>query len=1568
LKTMGSQWSMGVVREVWRNLMAMDMDEINAKWSLWMKTAAAEYDNPGILMTYEHFRKVFNLSKSKGHVLFEYFESEDGLRQATAAEVFGALVLLSKVDINQKIQFMFNAMDRNYDRHINRTELYMAMLLSTRGVARLKRIAPPPLELLHELVGDAFGHEEVQLNSDGEIFNKDVIMWCKADDSVREYLIGLTQQKSTDIAGLYRQQEKILLKLAQLDGRMYDMAQNQAEDTEDARASKAERGGDARDGLIVEMHVDDDDLDKFEGDNIEVAHLDQIGPKKTKQRRHGQMLGMSFEVQKERSPAEVAQEQRRSKRRFDTMLEANEASGGDKTKDAGAFKINYRRVQGTGSVNKVVASDPLVEHEKLIKNSWDQIVSANSEDGYMDLDLDTFLDIIEATGTLLPDAEAMAALDAMRRNQLGQMNIGAILHFWRERDRKLKVEDPPEWQKRVMIARDHLRNRLSRWFAMKNIFDRQSMWVRDEQNVDFHGAPGLPVLNPEEGAQVALGKAEAAAKAAEDAGDPAFIASTTAALKTARAAIAIGKGATAGAEPEVEAAYEEPRVAHVGIAATIGHMIAPKGQVMLAILGAGLDAPGAAQPKRGEGGDITKFDITASEMLTFYSRSLPKTAPESRHMQTVLWIDFIPDGNASDYWIKQTTWQLEKAFRSIPGDFTTEFFDHVEAKMLTAGLKKPEHLVRLAFFKREDLIGDLEKAAFGDDTSAFTGVISRLSAIFDSSANSMDILTVAEQYQNLSQKCYGPQANELEELAEPIRFAKLMRERRAAAEKYNETAKTLTTKQLKTILMEHGYRDRGTRADMVVRVQKIMRVKMQLLGFGELSRFGETVARNVFRRCDDDDDRALNFVEFTKMNRMLGMLPQTGEGEYANSVQELGFASNRKGHLKEEGLVAYYEKHGRLAEDAAKCGIGSIDEVCSGMLSITADVDAKAMLALEPKWELSRFVDGLPKALAAVFLGGKDFFSEMEFERISDVLRWGQAGPTEWVTEPGGLLRRIYDVQEWLADGHAGAIVDLRHAMMDVFGDEWKSSKKADWPVQQAVKVDKKKRGKRSGRRPRRGRRKSRGDDGSISARSGDGTDAPITGRSGKSDASGGASDADGEPLTSRSGATTRRSVATSVKSRLTAAQSEESPSEAPVTARSGISDAVSEKSGKSVVSGINEENSAEDDESSFAWLEMDIGLPTGYISEIENSRKEVFRIRTALGLKMSKRERADMDDMLAAKIKAVKEMEERLKRASDLSVAHFLRAYDALRSILREVRRVQFGNSRVTFRGGMEGFQFLQFLPPGLGEAAHRREETEKRVKIAKERVDQANAFIKEERKRRRNQKEAAVLKALEERAVQKRLWDDEERFLYISGQRNRRGGIYDVAEEKWRKVMTVVEKRRGPTATSAVAQMNMAILLYENHQNDVTKWMECRSLMTSSLRTFDQYMKRAKNRRNGIDDQPGRVDNSDSEDEVEDERLRVKEEDPPDDVDMKVVRALLLNSILFLTLELDELETEARRIEQAEREAAAEDEASSDYDDSSSSKEEEETREDEVNKMDPLVVHPQVRALGACILVVTV
>ena len=133
----------------------------------------------------------------------------------------------------------------------------------------------------------------------------------------------------------------------------------------------------------------------------------------------------------------------------------------------------------------------------------------------------------------------------------------------------------------------------------------------------------------------------------------------------------------------------------------------------------------------------------------------------------------------------------------------------------------------------------------------------------------------------------------------------------------------------------------------------------------------------------------------------------------------------------------------------------------------------------------------------------------------------------------------------------------------------------------------------------------------------------------------------------------------------------------------------------------------------------------------------------------------------------------------------------------------------------------------------------------------------------------------------------------------------------------------------------------------------------MASALRTFDEYMKRVKNRRNGIDEQPGKnEDDSDSEEEVEDERLRVKEEEPPDDVDMKVVRAVLLNNILFLTLELDEVENALKKRQQAEREAEVDNSDNSDYD-KSSSEEDEEDDESQSNRIDPLAIHPRVRFL---------
>ena len=57
------------------------------------------------------------------------------------------------------------------------------------------------------------------------------------------------------------------------------------------------------------------------------------------------------------------------------------------------------------------------------------------------------------------------------------------------------------------------------------------------------------------------------------------------------------------------------------------------------------------------------------------------------------------------------------------------------------------------------------------------------------------------------------------------------------------------------------------------------------------------------------------------MQRALGELPMADEAEYTRSIAEAGFGVTQKGHLTADGLVAYYDTHGRLAE------VGSSDDV-----------------------------------------------------------------------------------------------------------------------------------------------------------------------------------------------------------------------------------------------------------------------------------------------------------------------------------------------------------------------------------------------------------------------------------------------------------------------------------------------------------------------------------------------------------------------------------------------------------------------------------------------------------------
>ena len=75
---MGAQFTLGVIPQKLKPLTKLSLVQLQGRWALWKKVAAGEYDNNGLLLTYEHFLKVFDFSRTgiEGNELFMYFESD----------------------------------------------------------------------------------------------------------------------------------------------------------------------------------------------------------------------------------------------------------------------------------------------------------------------------------------------------------------------------------------------------------------------------------------------------------------------------------------------------------------------------------------------------------------------------------------------------------------------------------------------------------------------------------------------------------------------------------------------------------------------------------------------------------------------------------------------------------------------------------------------------------------------------------------------------------------------------------------------------------------------------------------------------------------------------------------------------------------------------------------------------------------------------------------------------------------------------------------------------------------------------------------------------------------------------------------------------------------------------------------------------------------------------------------------------------------------------------------------------------------------------------------------------
>jgi hypothetical protein len=193
-----------------------------------------------------------------------------------------------------------------------------------------------------------------------------------------------------------------------------------------------------------------------------------------------------------------------------------------------------------------------------------------------------------------------------------------------------------------------------------------------------------------------------------------------------------------------------------------------------------------------------------------------------------------------------------------------------------------------------------------------------------------------------------------EEGMNPLLAAKLIQRRRKAALKAVEDAETMSLSELKEHLRVRGYSYEAPQTVLVERFRRILarqvhgracagslghnrRTQLNIAGFGELSKYGDSVVRRIFRKFDVDKDGSLSLFELNSLLHALGMSTVYDIAEYNEFLAESEFACHPENALLAEGgFVAYYEEHGGLVEDMRLLGIGSIDEALSGTIDLVA--------------------------------------------------------------------------------------------------------------------------------------------------------------------------------------------------------------------------------------------------------------------------------------------------------------------------------------------------------------------------------------------------------------------------------------------------------------------------------------------------------------------------------------------------------------------------------------------------------------------------------------------------------
>lgn len=579
----------------------------------------------------------------------------------------------------------------------------------------------------------------------------------------------------------------------------------------------------------------------------------------------------------------------------------------------------------------------------------------------------------------------------------------------------------------------------------------------------------------------------------------------------------------------------------------------------------------------------------------------------------------------------------------------------------------------------------------------------------------IDLYKNSLEFENFKDRLFGPQEDELgEEGMNPLRFAKMCRQRKNAAQDAIEKAQSMKIEELKDHCRSHGLSDKGVGKDLIARVKSAYTRQAETVGFGELSAFGAEIIEKIYQQFNRTNP-SKSGINFWDMNRMLCSIDSEtifDIREYRKIMEEQQLLVDKDGYLTLEGLIAYYELFGRLADDMTKLNYGSLDDFIKGNFESIIEYEAEAVNTVielleshTTSYVLLKNITNFISSCDNITIESKfTFFSEI-FHSISDK-GWGLSwikDLKEAITKPGYFSQLIHKLSEYGADGDTGLIRSLRIWVLNEFGkyNEWETifnEKNAQIHANlDRIKAKQKK---------------------------------------------------------------NQEKEEAETKKKLMAAAS--GTGELPPSVEHNDDDDNDNAEAHDIINWIQGQISQ--------LLPLVVGGKESSNEQISEIVAKIERLKhilgkTSGGVRLTVSEREVLNEMRQGFEKTVDVLRRQMAENKKLLGAHMIAFYDSFRLYATGIATIGCGTKEVCLRGSTIGFDFSQFLPLATGERCLVRQLREEKIKRATQRKNAALAAMDRERMRRNmtaedieEMKKAKALAMADERNL-------EEKNIYESG-----------------------------------------------------------------------------------------------------------------------------------------------------------------------------------------------------------